>query len=176
MSPVAVCLSSAVLSSRLLVCSSVNKRTFSIAITAWSANVRSSATCDSPNAPTSVCSTITRPRTSSPRIIGTRAAPEPKALVHGLGVLGHAVVGREVVNDDGDLPGHGQLLHAGAAHRSRVEAAERRPFIAHDGNRALSQHVAVDKNDGGKRRPTEPCSTARDGVEDRLHVRWGTGD
>ena len=39
MSLVAVCVSSAVASSRLLVCNSVNSRTFSIAITAWSAKV-----------------------------------------------------------------------------------------------------------------------------------------
>ena len=38
---VAVCCSSASVSSRLRACSSVNSRTFSIAITAWSAKVLS---------------------------------------------------------------------------------------------------------------------------------------
>ena len=44
-SPVAVCCSSASVSSRLRVCSSVNRRTFSMAMTAWSAKVWSSAIC-----------------------------------------------------------------------------------------------------------------------------------
>ena len=44
MSLVAVCVSSAVVSSRLLVWSSVKRRTFSMAITAWSAKVWSNAT------------------------------------------------------------------------------------------------------------------------------------
>jgi hypothetical protein len=42
MSPVTVCVSSAVVSSRLFAWSSVNNRTFSTAITAWSAKVFSS--------------------------------------------------------------------------------------------------------------------------------------
>ena len=40
---VAVCCSSVSVSSRLRACSSVNSRTFSMAITAWSAKVSSSA-------------------------------------------------------------------------------------------------------------------------------------
>jgi hypothetical protein len=43
MSLVAVCVSSAVVSSRLLAWSSLNSRTFSMAITAWSAKVFSSS-------------------------------------------------------------------------------------------------------------------------------------
>ena len=44
-SAVAVCCSSASVSSRLRLCSSLNRRTFSIAMTAWSAKVFSSAIC-----------------------------------------------------------------------------------------------------------------------------------
>ena len=42
---VAVCCSSASVSALLRACSSVNRRTFSIAITAWSAKVWSNAVC-----------------------------------------------------------------------------------------------------------------------------------
>ncbi len=42
---VAVCCSSASVSARLRACSSVNRRTFSIAMTAWSAKIFSSAIC-----------------------------------------------------------------------------------------------------------------------------------
>ena len=48
---VAVCCSSASVRSLLRAPSSVNRRTFSIAITAWSANVWSSATCLSEKGP-----------------------------------------------------------------------------------------------------------------------------
>ena len=48
-SAVAICCSSASVSSRLRLCSSVNRRTFSIAMTAWSAKVWSSAICLSVN-------------------------------------------------------------------------------------------------------------------------------
>ena len=50
-SAVAVCCSSASVISALRACSSLNSRTFSIAITAWSAKVLSSATCLSVNGP-----------------------------------------------------------------------------------------------------------------------------
>ena len=53
MSLVAVCVSSAVVSSRLLAWSSVKRRTFSMAITAWSAKVLSSSICLSVNGRTS---------------------------------------------------------------------------------------------------------------------------
>ena len=48
-SAVAVCCSSASVSSRFRASSSANSRTFSIAITAWSAKVSSSAICLSVN-------------------------------------------------------------------------------------------------------------------------------
>ena len=48
---VAVCCSSASVSSRLRACSSLKSRTFSMAITAWSAKVLSRAICRSENAP-----------------------------------------------------------------------------------------------------------------------------
>ena len=51
MSLVAVCVSSAVVSSRLLAWSSVNSRTFSMAMTAWSAKVWSRAICLSDERP-----------------------------------------------------------------------------------------------------------------------------
>ena len=44
-SDVAVCCSSASESSRVRACTSSNSRTFSIAITAWSANVSASSIC-----------------------------------------------------------------------------------------------------------------------------------
>ena len=48
---VAVCCSSASARSRLRLSSSVNRRTFSIAITAWSAKVFSNWTCESVKSP-----------------------------------------------------------------------------------------------------------------------------
>ena len=53
-SPVAVCCSRASVRSRLRSCSSLNSRTFSMAITAWSAKVSRSAICFSENGRTSV--------------------------------------------------------------------------------------------------------------------------
>ena len=50
-SAVAFCRSSDSLSSRLRACTSSNKRTFSIAITAWSANVSISSICFDVNSP-----------------------------------------------------------------------------------------------------------------------------
>ena len=64
-------LSSAVVSSRLLACSSVNRRTFSIAMTAWSAKVCSSAISSSVNPPGSRRVTAIAPTASPCRSIGT---------------------------------------------------------------------------------------------------------
>ena len=74
---VAVCWSSASVRSPFLACSSLSSRAFSIAITAWSANVRISVI--SPGAKPPVCSRVTAmtPTTSSPRSIGTQT-PERK--------------------------------------------------------------------------------------------------
>jgi len=66
MSPVAVCVSSAEVSSRLLACSSVNIRTFSIAITAWSAKVFSSSIWRSENGRTSNRNSTIAPRAAAP--------------------------------------------------------------------------------------------------------------
>jgi hypothetical protein len=52
-SDVAVCCSSASESSRVRACTASNSRTFSIAITAWSAKVATSSICLSPNGRTS---------------------------------------------------------------------------------------------------------------------------
>ncbi len=68
---VAVCCSSASVRSRLRVSSSLNRRTFSIAITAWSAKVCSSAICASENGTTSARHTPIEPMARSPRISGT---------------------------------------------------------------------------------------------------------
>jgi hypothetical protein len=51
---VAVCCSSASVTSRLLASSSLNSRTFAMAITAWSAKVLRSLICESANWPGSV--------------------------------------------------------------------------------------------------------------------------
>jgi hypothetical protein len=60
-SEVAVCCSSASLSSRVRDCTSSNSRTFSIAITAWSAKVVISSICLSVNGPTSDRVTVNAP-------------------------------------------------------------------------------------------------------------------
>ena len=49
---------------------SLNRRTFSIAITAWSAKVRSSAICLSVSGPGSRRTTLIAPITTSPRSMG----------------------------------------------------------------------------------------------------------
>ena len=59
---------------------SLNRRTFSIAITAWSAKVRSSAICFSVSGPGSRRTTLIAPIAASPRIIGMMvSAREPLA-------------------------------------------------------------------------------------------------
>ena len=68
---VAVCCSSASVSARLRACSSVNSRTFSIAMTAWSANVFNSAIWRSVNGRTSRRRMVSVPIASPSRSIGT---------------------------------------------------------------------------------------------------------
>ena len=75
---VAVCCSSASLtwawacvSASFLCCSSVSRRAFSIAITAWSAKVPSSATCCGENIPTSAPVTLIAPIGTPSRSMGT---------------------------------------------------------------------------------------------------------
>ena len=71
-SAVAVCCSSASLRSRLRCSSSWNSRAFSMAMTAWSANVSSSAICCSVNGRTSIRTSADRRRSgSSSRSSGT---------------------------------------------------------------------------------------------------------
>ncbi len=74
-SAVAVCCSSAIVSSWLRASSSVKRRTFSIAITAWSANVRSSSIWRSENDPGSTRATAIAPTARPSRIIGTAMMP-----------------------------------------------------------------------------------------------------
>ena len=59
-------------SSRVRCCSASNKRTFSIAITAWSANALTRAACLSSNAFASRCAVPMAPMTSSARSIGAK--------------------------------------------------------------------------------------------------------
>ncbi len=70
-SAVAVCCSSAVVSSVLRASSSVNSRTFSIAMTAWSANVRSRSIWRSEKAPASTRATAIAPTARPSRSMGT---------------------------------------------------------------------------------------------------------
>ena len=70
-SAVAVCCSRASVSSRFRASSSVNSRTFSIAMTAWSANVCSSAICLSVKGRTTRRATEIAPIGRPSRIIGT---------------------------------------------------------------------------------------------------------
>ena len=82
---VAVCCSSVSVRSRLRASSSLNSRTFSMAITAWSAKVFSSSICVSVNGPASGAPTmiapIDRPRASSGRRAGSEASGERASLV-----------------------------------------------------------------------------------------------
>lgn len=81
-SPVAVCRSSAVVSSRFLASSSVNSRTFSIAITAWSANVSRSLIWVSENGRASVRLIVMAPIATPSRSSGTlRTARMPSRLI-----------------------------------------------------------------------------------------------
>ncbi len=68
---VAVCRSSASVRSRFRTSSSLNSRTFSIAITAWSANVATSSTCLSVNGSTRIFHITMTPSSASSRSIGT---------------------------------------------------------------------------------------------------------
>ncbi len=68
---VAVCCSSATRSSLLRAFSSVNRRTFSSAMTAWSANVCSSVICLSVKGRTSPRQTVSAPMGSPSRKMGT---------------------------------------------------------------------------------------------------------
>ena len=70
-SEVAVCCSSASLSSRVRACTSSNSRTFSMAITAWSANVETSSICLSVNGRTVVLTKLNTPIGTPSRISGT---------------------------------------------------------------------------------------------------------
>ncbi len=77
---VAVCCSSASVRSRLRAASSVNSRTFSIAITAWSANVRRSPTWVSLKSPARWRATKITPTTWPSRTIGTPRQPRYRAM------------------------------------------------------------------------------------------------
>ncbi len=68
---VAVCCSRASVRSAFLACSSVSNRAFSIAITAWSAKVASSATCPPEKGRTSVRRIMMTPMDAPSRTRGT---------------------------------------------------------------------------------------------------------
>ena len=74
-SNVAVCCSSASLSSRVRACTSSNSRTFSIAITAWSAKVVTSSICLALNG-----RTVFRCRTTTPMGVPSRIRGTPKRV------------------------------------------------------------------------------------------------
>ena len=74
-SPVAVCRASVPVSSALRASSSVNRRTFWMAMTAWSAKVLSSSTCVSVKSPGLVRATKITPVTCPSRTIGTPRQP-----------------------------------------------------------------------------------------------------
>jgi hypothetical protein len=80
---VAVCRSRASVNSRLLACSSLNSRTFSMAMTAWSAKVFSRAICLSVNGTASARRRLIEPSTTPSRSSGTLSAvrvPASRAL------------------------------------------------------------------------------------------------
>jgi len=81
MSQVTVCASSAVVSSRLLARSSVNNRTFSMAITVWSAKVWTSPISVSLNGWTSGRHKVRAPIGRPSRIIGTARAVRKLCIV-----------------------------------------------------------------------------------------------
>ncbi len=115
MSLVAVCVSSAVVSSRLLACSSVNSRTFSMAMTAWSAKVWSSAISSSVNAAGFAAGQRRSPRSARPsRSSGTTT----RSGSHGAGDRRRSFGSRGSVSDVGDIDD-------GA--RSRSDRGVRRP-------------------------------------------------
>ncbi len=70
-SAVAVCCSRVSVRARLRTCSSLNRRTFSIAITAWSAKVSSSSTCWSVKGRASVRNAVIAPIATPSRSSGT---------------------------------------------------------------------------------------------------------
>ena len=74
-SEVAVCCSSASDNSRVRACTSSNSRTFSIAITAWSAKVLTSSICFSVNG-----STVLRVKTSTPVGMPSRSIGTPRTV------------------------------------------------------------------------------------------------
>ena len=78
-SEVAVCCSNASESSRVRACTSSNSRTFSIAITAWSAKVWTSSICLSVNGCTSARANTSTPINLPSRSIGTPSRVRPAA-------------------------------------------------------------------------------------------------
>ena len=105
-SEVAVCCSSASESSRVRACTSSNSRTFSIAITAWSAKVVTSSICLSVNGCTVLrCKTMTPIGDSFPQQRDAEHRPEP-ANLRGL-PKGEFRVGQHIVNMNGSAFQHG---------------------------------------------------------------------
>ena len=80
-SEVAVCCSSALLSSAVRACTSSNSRTFSIAITAWSAKVLSSSSWAFGIGPGSLHATTMAPIGLPARSIGTPNIRRPSCLL-----------------------------------------------------------------------------------------------
>ena len=112
MSLVAVCCSSASVRSRLRASSSLNSRTFSMAITAWSANVCSSATARRRNGPGSGRPTAMAPSARPSRSSGTASTLRNPPTRGRLGdhVLGVGQDVRDHADAAGrDRPGRGRV-------------------------------------------------------------------
>ena len=125
---VAVCCSRASVRSRLRSCSSLNNRTFSMAITAWSAKVLSRAICFSEKGRTWVRRKWMTPRATPSRISGTaRIVLAPTRLLVST-TSGYSVTITSVnILDMNDLPGLPPLGRAVIGDRSAVPPQHQGP-------------------------------------------------
>ena len=163
-------------SARLRACNSANSRAFSMATTAWSANVSSSRTCWSVNGPgRSRCTTripIGAPSRSERRA-DLRADPDGavnrvaarELLPHGrrVGHVDGAPLGHRPAGDVGRLARAGQVAAGGGLDRGQP--------LAHRGRGAFEhQAAAVEEADLGVGRPAQAGGARGDGVEHGLQV------
>ena len=109
-SAVAVCCSNAWVNSRVRACTSSNRRAFSIAITAWSANVITSSTCFSLKGRTVVLLRTSTPigmpsrRSGTPRCV--RNPPNSLGLIQSVFWIGQHVVYLNSLAVQQDTAGH----------------------------------------------------------------------
>ena len=128
-SPVAVCCSRVSVRSRLRASSSLNRRTFSMAMTAWSAKVLRSAICRSENGPARAPHASRDRRSACPRAAsartgrsGSRRRRLRRDLVSGLGVDRPGCGRRRASGSRGRSP-----LRTARSHRERRSQRWRRP-------------------------------------------------